>query len=525
MTSAKTPRARAFTILLVLVALAVVGCAPGGEPDLGDAREGGSVSVALASAPDSLDPAAAVSPSALQALWLSHTPLLTYARSEGAAGTQLIPGLAVDMPEVSPDGRTVKLRLRDGLRYSNGERVSAGDFEHAVKRALRLNVHSLDLFGGIEGARHYARSLLPGADISGISADGRTGEVRIDLRRPDPNFSYALATPMAAPVPADIPMHDLAGRPPPGVGPYRSAPPRTGTAFVLERRRGFRLPGVPAGLVDEVSGEVVGDPDAQSRAAIDSRVDVAEGEPPVELIPRIRSELKDRYSEHATLALNYLAMDVSQPPFAREDMRRAVSYAIDEAALKRLRDGFLEPTCNVVVPQVVGYRALDPCPYGEREYNSDVVRARELVKDSARRPPRVIVSAEGKHAEALERYLVQTLDKVGFRARRARNARERARAQVSSARVKPLLPLPGRYLQIVDDRVLERRIDLLEREASAEDSAGDWAALDLEVVEGAEVAPYGIETVGVLMSERMDPENCSLYHPVFGLDWSSLCLR
>jgi hypothetical protein len=73
--------------------------------------------------------------------------------------------------------------------------------------------------------------------------------------------------------------------------------------------------------------------------------------------------------------------------------------------------------------------------------------------------------------------------------------------------------------------VLKRRIELLEREASPQDSADDWAALDLDVVEGAEVAPYGVETVGVLMSERMDPENCSLYHPVFRLDWSSLCLR
>ena len=516
---------RALGVLLVMGVLTGAGCSPGGEPDLGDAREGGSVSVALASAPDSLDPAVAVSPTALQALWLSHTPLLTYARSEGVAGTQVIPGLAVDMPEVSEDGRTVKLQLREGLRYSDGRRVVAGDFERAVKRALRLNLNALDLFGDIEGARHYARSLLAGADIAGISADGRTGEVRIDLRRPDPDLAYSLAVPMAAPVPAGVPMRDLTSRPPPGVGPYRSVPPRPGTAFVLERRRGFRLPGVPAGLVDEVAGEVIGDPDAQSRAAIDSRVDVAQGEPPVDLIARIRSELKDRYSEHPTLALDYLAMDVSRPPFAVEDMRRAVSYAIDEAALGRLRDGFLEPTCNVVAPQVVGYRALDPCPYGEREFNSDVVRARELVRDSARRPPPVIVSADGKRAGALERYLVRTLDKVGFSARRARTETERLRAQVSFARVDPILPLPGRYLEIVDDGVLERRIELLERGASPQASADDWAALDLEVVEGAEVAPYGVETVGVLMSERMDPENCSLYHPVFRLDWSSLCLR
>ncbi len=512
-------------LALVAAGLLTCGCSPGGESDPGDAREGGSVSVALTSAPDSLDPAVAVSPSALQALWLVHTPLLTYARTEGAAGTRLIPGLVAGMPEVSADGRTVKLRLREGLRYSDGRRVSAGDFERAIKRALRLNADGPALFGNIQGARDYARSLLAGADITGISADGRTGEVRIDLLQPDPDFGYSLAAPMAAPVPAGIPMRDLTSRPPPGVGPYRSGPARPGTAFVLERRRGFRLPGVPSGRVDEVSGEVVGDPDTQSRAAIDSRVDVSEGEPPVDLIPRIRSELKDRYEEHPTLALDYLVMDVSQPPFAAEDMRRAVNFAIDEAALRRLRDGFLQPTCNVVVPQVAGYRALDPCPYGEREGNSDLVQARELVRESARRPPTVIVSARGGRSEALERYLVRTLDKVGFRARGARSARDRDRAQVAVARVDPTLPLPGRYLDIVDDPVLDRRIELLEAVASAADSAGDWAALDREVMEDAEVAPYGVETVGVLMSERMDAENCSLHHPVFGLDWSSLCLR
>ena len=519
------PLRSAFVALLVAAALLVGGCSPGGEPDPGDARVGGSVSVALASAPESLDPAVAVSPAALQALWLVHTPLLTYARTEGAAGTRLIPGLAVGMPEVSAGGRTVRLQLREGLRYSDGRRVTAGDFERAIKRALRLNEHGLDVFGNIRGARHYARSLLAGADIAGISADGGTGEVRIDLRRADPSFPYYLAAPMAAPVPAGVPMRDLTSRPPPGVGPYRSAPTRPGTVFVLERRRGFRAPGVPAGRVDELSGEVVGDPDAQSRAAIDSRVDVAEGEPPVDLIPRIRSELKDRYEEHPTLALDYLALDLSRPPFAGEDMRRAVSYAIDVGDLERLRDGFLEPTCNVVAPQVLGYQALDPCPYGEREGNSDLVRARELVRDSARRPPPVTVSARGRRAGALERYLVQTLDKVGFRARRARTERERGRAQVSFERVEPDVPLPGRYLEVVDDGVLSRRIALLERDAPAQDSAVEWAALDREVIEAAEVAPYGVETVGVLLSERMDAENCSLYHPVFGMDWSSLCLR
>lgn len=65
----------------------------------------------------------------------------------------------------------------------------------------------------------------------------------------------------------------------------------------------------------------------------------------------------------------------------------------------------------------------------------------------------------------------------------------------------------------------------MEAEADPVDAGDEWAALDREIVESAEVAPYGVETVSVLLSERMDAENCARFHPVFGLDWSSLCLR
>ena len=44
------------------------------------------------------------------------------------------------------------------------------------------------------------------------------------------------------------------------------------------------------------------------------------------------------------------------------------------------------------------------------------------------------------------------------------------------------------------------------------------------MVEGALIAPYGVGTTGVLLSERLDAENCLRFHPVYGLDLSSLCL-
>ena len=87
-------------VLLALACglLAATGCDSGITGDRGDARKGGSVLVGLSEAPDSLDPALASSPEALQALWLAYTPPLTYARAEGAKGTQMVPGAAESEP-------------------------------------------------------------------------------------------------------------------------------------------------------------------------------------------------------------------------------------------------------------------------------------------------------------------------------------------------------------------------------------------------------------------------------------------
>ncbi len=111
-------------LAVVAGAVALAGC--NADPENGGSgREGGSVVVGLAAAPDSMDPALASSPEAIQVLTLAHTPLLTYARREGAGGTRIVPGLAEKVPEPSEDGLTWELTLRKGLRYSNGRAVRA----------------------------------------------------------------------------------------------------------------------------------------------------------------------------------------------------------------------------------------------------------------------------------------------------------------------------------------------------------------------------------------------------------------
>ena len=515
---------RPLLALAAAAALTLAGCA-GTALQRGEARKGGSLTVALPAGPGSLDPATASTPEAQRVLSLTHLGPLTYARAEGAAGTRLIPALAEEVPEPSEDGRTFTFTFRRGLRFPAGRALAGEDFETAVKRSLRLDPEALSAFGGIRGARRYARSEAAGGDIDGVTSEGRT--VRVELLAPDPSFPYALASPRGAPVPAGSPTRELSTRPPPGIGPYVNGDPGRGTAFVLERRRDFELSGVPDGNADLISGEVIASPAAASRAAIDGRVDAFQGQPPVERLVEIRSKYKDRYAEEDTLALDYLAMDVGRRPFRDEELRRAVSLALDLRALGRLSDGFLEPACNAIPAQVPGFRRLDPCPYGERQGDPDLVRARELVQDADRPPPpvRVAAPAGDPRASAMEAYLVATLRKIGIRAGRARTPAQRARPHISFARLLPETPQPARYLEAVFDFGLESRIRVLELDGLPSESAEEWADLDREVMEQALMAPYGVEQTGVLLSERTDPVNCRRFHPVYGLDWSSLCLR
>jgi len=52
-----------------------------------------------------------------------------------------------------------------------------------------------------------------------------------------------------------------------------------------------------------------------------------------------------------------------------------------------------------------------------------------------------------------------------------------------------------------------------------------WSKLNAELVKGAWVAPFGHRKLSTFMSERMDFENCSLFHPVYTNDYSSFCLK
>lgn len=511
-----------FVLAAVALLLTGAGCSDDADPRV-DAGAGGSIVVAEATAPGSLDPALVRTPVARRAAWLAYTPPLTYRRAEGRDGTDLVPGLAEELPETSDDGRSYSFRLRPDLRYSNGKVLRASDFERAVARSLRLSPHGVALWGDVVGARAYARGKGDSTGVRGIAVNDRTGRVRIELESPDRLFRYSLASLAAAPVPRGTPLRDLSQRPPPGIGPYRVAQVRRGGDVVLERRREWRLPGVPAGNAQEIVTRTIADPAARVDAVIDGRADLVEGESPVRMLPDIRSSYKTRYAEYPTVSTHYVSVDPSRAPFRDGDVRRALAYALDARVLAQLHDGFMQPTCNMLPPAIAGHQALDPCPYGARDGDADLVEASQLVEDAGATGANVRV-AGGRDArgQRLARYLATTLRKIGLSARVV----DGPGAQVGFATSTPAIPHPAGYLDAVDDDpVLDAKVELLEQESDPEDAEREWAGVDEDVVTRAYGAPYGVATAGVLASKRLDMQRCARFHPVVGMDYSSVCLR
>ena len=89
----------------------------------------------------SLDPALAQGTHESYLLNHLFTGLLRYDKDGNLA-----PGMAKEMPTVSEDGLTYTFKLKDDVKWSNGDPVTAKDFEFAWLRALDPNTASLYAF-------------------------------------------------------------------------------------------------------------------------------------------------------------------------------------------------------------------------------------------------------------------------------------------------------------------------------------------------------------------------------------------
>jgi peptide/nickel transport system substrate-binding protein len=548
---------RALVLLLAALSLFVIAACGDDDDDGGDggggggeAKQGGSITIAQTSQPDYLDPALSYTVNGWEPMWLVYTPPVTYKRAEGEEGTQLIPGVAQKMPEVSGDGKTVTFTMRKGLKFSDGTPLKASDFEHTIKRVLNLESGATGFFLIIEGAQEYIDAGKPEGDISGIETNDETGEVTIKLTGTDGTILNVLAMNFAGVVPGDTPFENLSADPPPGIGPYMLTKSVPNREFVMEKNPNFNIPGIPKGNIDTITTKIVKSAERQTQDVISGELDFMQDPPPADLLPQVKAEYSDRYKDQPSVNTYYFFMNTTVPPFDNEKVRQAVNFGVDSRALSRLFGGRLEPGCNFLPPGLPGHTEIDPCPYGDPNEPGDLEKARQLITEEGVEGESVeVYTNNDENRPEIGQYLTDMLNKIGLKAElKVIDAgvyfqtvgNDKTKAAIGATNWFQDFPHPANFLFLidgdtnqptnnqnfgrVDDPELNKLIE--EVEAAPADGATEQASeADKFAVEHAYVAPYGQETNSTFFSERMDFENCLLFHPVYLNDYSSWCLK
>jgi peptide/nickel transport system substrate-binding protein len=544
------------------VAIAAAACAipiatfvllsGGGDPNR---VVGGSARVAMVTPPDYLDPQLAYTTEAAEADWIAYTPLLTYRHKSGSDGTELIPGLALRLPRISPDGRLYRLALRRGLAYSNGQPVVAGDFEYTIERAIRLGWPGKRfLTDNIVGAEAFERRQAQ--EISGITTDDASGQITINLVRPYGAFENVLALPATGLVPTGTPMLDLTANPPPGVGAYRITdvvPGRSWTMVKNERFAALDIPDIPPGSLERIAIKVVHSPGAAASQVMSDRADGFD--PGAPLPPGIRARARalgsNRFDLIGIPSTLYFFLNTTEPPFDSELARRAVIEALNRPYLAKLGKGAVVPDCYLIPDGIVGHPTAS-CPYGDAEDPGDPPAARQLVKESGAAGTPVVVWVEDSSPDrAYARYYTKLLNRLGFVARTQTVATAEDFGAVGKTRTDPQtgfaswfndFPNPTDFYSVLDSKLIgppgspneghvndlfiQQQLEKLSL-VPAQDLgslAGDWRDLDEYAARKAYLAVFGSQLVPKLISDRIDPSS-AVIHPLFLSDWSSWSFR
>jgi peptide/nickel transport system substrate-binding protein len=558
---------RALVLLLAVLSMSVIAACGGGDDNAsdsgsgggsGEAKNGGSITISQTSQPDFLDPALTYTVNGIEPGWLVYTPLLTYPRTgDEVKDALVIPGLAKAMPKISKDGQTYELTLRSGLKYSDGSPVKASDFEHEVGRVLNLESGGSAFFLGITGAQKYVDADKCDGDISGITTDDKTGDIKIHLDAPDGSFSNVLAMWFVGLVPGDTPCKNLTENPPPGVGPYKYTESVPNRQFVMEKNTNFPDlgPEIPAGHIDKITTKIIKNAQRQAQDVISGELDYMQDPPPADIKPEVKAKYSDRYREITTSSTYYMFMNTRVAPFDKKEVREAVNWGLDKPALARLFAGEVAPGCSFLPPGFPGYdEALDTtdCPWGDPNKPPDIEKARQMIKDAGVAGAKVTVYGNNDDPtdKVTEAYADQ-LNKMGFKATPKILDGGVYFATIGSAKEAPQtgfanwfadFPHPKNFFFLVDGKSIQPTnnqnygniddpeitkgiADLNQQPEMTDEVAAKWGDLNKKLVERAWMAPYGHRKLATFLSERMDFDNCSRFHPVYFNDYSSFCLK
>jgi len=316
---------------------------------------GGTLHVPIAGVVQSLDPSLSATVEQAEVL-----PSIFETLTLAVEGTRIVPRLASEIL-VEKDGARFRFRLRPGVRFHDGRRLTARDVRYSFERLL-LNEQSASrwLLSTIRGAKRLLENSA--TDLEGFHIVSPT-EFFIDLEKPVSFFPAVVSFAAAAIVPEGTNEVGLSWREGAvGTGPFRVVRFEPGRRLELERNPHYWREGYPKseGIVFRfgVSPEEIRSEFLAGRLSLASDLLPADAET-FRHDPRFASG----YRESPKLQTYFVSFNRRRGVLKDVELRRSLAQAVDVAALVRRTLGrFAIPAHGLIPPGLLGYSAAGTSP-------------------------------------------------------------------------------------------------------------------------------------------------------------------
>jgi peptide/nickel transport system substrate-binding protein len=372
--------ARGAFLAFALAGAVLSGCGGGSDSERAadsrpaqEGKEGGKLTMLWTDDVDNIDPGITYYQMGYMVSYATQRPLYSWKPDDGETP---VPDLAEAEPQISEDGKTVTVKIRDGVRFSPpvDREVTSEDVKYAIERGFFSTVangYAGAYFGDLVGAEPGAK---PGTEIKGIrTPDDRTIVFKLS-RGTGGVLAGALALPLSAPVPEEYAAKfdkdnpSLYGQHQVATGPYMISSDAAGKAIGYEAGRRIHLVRNPnwdkstdykPAYLDEIEM-----PQGNDDTTVASRR-VVEGEglltgdfsPPPNVLATVVKRQKDQLELVPAGSARYVSMNTTVKPFDNVDVRRAVVAGFDREAMRLVRGGELVgdiPT-HMIPPGLPGF--------------------------------------------------------------------------------------------------------------------------------------------------------------------------
>lgn len=383
-------RKSAFTFMTALLILAIVaaGCTPKNEiGNKGSSNANGETSQAkvfrmnIHSEPSTLDPALMednVSGTLATGIYEGLTRKDENGQSVAATAESWVK---------SDDGLTYTFKIRKDAKWSNGDPVTANDFEYSWKRALAPDTGSTYAyqFYYIVGAQDYNESKVANADGVGIKAlDEQTLEVK--LVSPTPYFlsltSFYVYNPVHQSV-KDNAAWAADAKTIIGNGPFKMSEWQHNTSIKLVPNEYYydkdqvKFAGVNFTMLADSATEL-----ANYETGKLDYTGKPTGEIPAEQIPVLKESKKDEIVTKGIASSYYYQFNTNEVPFNNVKVRKALAMAIDrEAIVESVTMAGEVPSFGFVPPGIIGEKEDYRTEVKDDFFTENVDEAKKLLAE------------------------------------------------------------------------------------------------------------------------------------------------